>query len=89
MTRHLPPDALQSASTASSMPRASALGIFAAEPPWMVEAALAALADLRPALGLAIERRWLAAHLWQWPRDDAYFLGVCALLKRYGVEGES
>lgn len=84
MTRHLPPETLLAAST-SSVPRTSALFIFKGHPAWMVEAALAALHDLRPELGIVVDSSWLAAHLWKWPRDDDYFTGMLSLLRRYGV----
>lgn len=84
MTRHLPPETLLAAST-PNVPRASAQFIFKGRPAWMAEAALAALADLRPEMGIVVDRSWLAAHFWKWPRDDDYFAGVMSLLRRYGV----
>lgn len=85
MTRHLPPEALYAARALPVAPRAAAHAVFRDRPPWMVQASLAALADFRPDLGIVVARGWLATHLWQWPRDYAYFVGVCTLLKRYGV----
>lgn len=87
MTNHLPPEILQASRAIARAPRAIAEEIFRGRPIWMVASSLAALADLRPDLGIVVDRSWLAAHLWKWPRNDDYFLGVCALLKRYGVGG--
>ena len=87
MTKHLPPETLRVYAALPTVPRAAALTIFKDHPAWMVQASLAALADLRPGLGIAVEPEWLATHLWKWPRDDVYFAGVCALLRSYSVGG--
>ncbi|MCX7362444.1 MAG: hypothetical protein NTV97_11355 [Alphaproteobacteria bacterium] len=85
MTKHLPPEILLAGAAMPIVPRGTAQFIFKGRPAWMAEAALAALADMRPDLGIVVDRSWLAVHLWKWPRDDDYYAGVMSLLKRYGV----
>ena len=87
MTRLLSRTALQASRAQLRGPRTVAEDIFHKQPTWMVEAALAALADLRPDLDLDQHTEWLATHLWQWPRHSVYFLGVCRLLRRHDVGG--
>lgn len=53
--------------------------------PWETRAGVAAIARLRPDLGLEVDHEAHAMHMWQFPRNDHYFARVCRLLKLYGI----
>lgn len=88
MTRRLPPEVLDGQAAASGQHRWLADArrtLFAAAAPWEEAAAMAAVHRLRPDLGIEPDVEAHQVHMFRFPRDPAYFMRVCRLLKLYGI----